>query len=154
MFSQISSELNWFFSLSLSLSLRLCKEDEEEPFCANLFLLYLQFIKLSPNTTLLPLSLCLSRYLINEAKFSLHLFRPLITLSLSRHATPTNRLLLPQNHDTPLHIAAAMGRRKLTKIFMQNAAEPAIKNKVSELFKNANLEWALNWMNFKSLLDP
>ena len=36
-----------------------------------------------------------------------------------------------QNNDTPLHIAAAMGRRKLTKILMQNGAELVIKNKVS-----------------------
>jgi hypothetical protein len=38
---------------------------------------------------------------------------------------------LEQNNDTPLHIAAAMGRRKLTKILMQNGAELVIKNKVS-----------------------
>lgn len=44
-------------------------------------------------------------------------------------------MFCPQNHDTPLHIAAAMGRRKLTKIFMQNGAEPAIKNKVSSRFR-------------------
>lgn len=36
-----------------------------------------------------------------------------------------------QNLDTPLHIAAAMSRRKLSTILVQNGAELALKNKVS-----------------------
>lgn len=35
-----------------------------------------------------------------------------------------------QNGDTALHIAAAMGRRKLTKILLESGADQAIKNKV------------------------
>lgn len=35
-----------------------------------------------------------------------------------------------QNGDTALHIAAAMGRRKLTKILLESGASQTIKNKV------------------------
>lgn len=38
--------------------------------------------------------------------------------------------VLFQNGDTALHIAAAMGRRKLTKIMLESGADQTIKNKV------------------------
>jgi ankyrin repeat protein len=39
-------------------------------------------------------------------------------------------LLLLQNGDTALHIAAAMGRRKLTRILLEAGCDKSLKNKV------------------------
>jgi len=39
-----------------------------------------------------------------------------------------------QNGDTVLHIAAAMARKKLTKIILQAKCNTALKNKVNILF--------------------
>ena len=36
-----------------------------------------------------------------------------------------------QNGDTALHIAAAMGRRKLTRVLLESACNKDVKNKVS-----------------------
>ena len=45
---------------------------------------------------------------------------------INQHATPF------QNGDTALHIAAAMGRRKLTKILLESGCDKDSKNKQSE----------------------
>jgi ankyrin repeat protein len=38
--------------------------------------------------------------------------------------------LILQNGDTALHIAAAMGRRKLTRILLEAGCDKSLKNKV------------------------
>jgi ankyrin repeat protein len=38
--------------------------------------------------------------------------------------------LVIQNGDTALHIAAAMGRRKLTRILLEAGCDKSLKNKV------------------------
>ena len=38
--------------------------------------------------------------------------------------------VLPQNGDTALHIAAAMGRRKLTRILLDGGVDFNLRNKV------------------------
>jgi ankyrin repeat protein len=38
--------------------------------------------------------------------------------------------LISQNGDTALHIAAAMGRRKLTRILLEAGCDKSLKNKV------------------------
>ena len=43
-----------------------------------------------------------------------------------------SKLTYLQNGDTALHIAAAMGRRKLTKILLESACDKDSKNKQSE----------------------
>ena len=44
----------------------------------------------------------------------------------------TNMQFVFQNGDTALHIAAAMGRRKLTKILLESGCDKDSKNKQSE----------------------
>jgi ankyrin repeat protein len=46
--------------------------------------------------------------------------------------------LLLQNGDTALHIAAAMGRRKLTRILLEAGCDKSLKNKVIMFNINQN----------------
>ena len=41
-----------------------------------------------------------------------------------------------QNGDTALHIAAAMGRRKLTRVLLESGCSQGIKNKVQNSYTN------------------
>ena len=41
-----------------------------------------------------------------------------------------NNATILQNGDTALHIAAAMGRRKLTRVLLESGCSKGIKNKV------------------------
>ena len=41
-----------------------------------------------------------------------------------------NNVTILQNGDTALHIAAAMGRRKLTRVLLESGCSQGIKNKV------------------------
>lgn len=44
------------------------------------------------------------------------------------------QIIILQNGDTALHIAAAMGRRKLTRVLLESGCDQEIKNKVIQLF--------------------
>ena len=44
-----------------------------------------------------------------------------------------SQMIIPQNGDTALHIAAAMGRRKLTRVLLESGCDQEIKNKVIQL---------------------
>ena len=43
------------------------------------------------------------------------------------------QMIITQNGDTAIHIAAAMGRRKLTRVLLESGCDQEIKNKVIQL---------------------
>ena len=43
------------------------------------------------------------------------------------------QMIILQNGDTALHIAAAMGRRQLTRVLLESGCDQEIKNKVIKI---------------------